>query len=53
MFVLSCPGGAAPPEPPSHLGHDEAVVVEVAWVVVAILHGVEEQHRHDLCHAAA
>lgn len=36
-----------------HLGHDEAVIVEVARVVVAVLHGVEEKHRHDLCHAAA
>lgn len=37
----------------SHLGHDEAVIVEVARIIVAILHGVEKQHRHDLCHAAA
>lgn len=36
-----------------HLGHDEAVVVEVPWVVVAVLHGVEKKHGHDLCHAAA
>lgn len=37
----------------SHLRHDEAVIVEVPWIIVAILHGVEKQHRHDLCHAAA
>lgn len=36
-----------------HLRHDEAVIVEVPWIVVAILHGVEKQHRHDLCHTAA
>lgn len=37
----------------SHLGHDEAVTVEVPWVFRAVLHGVEEKHRHDFCHAAA
>lgn len=37
----------------SHLRHDEAVIVKVPRIVVAILHGVEKQHRHDLCHAAA
>lgn len=37
----------------SHLRHDEAIIVEVPWIVVAILHGVEKQHRHDLCHTAA
>lgn len=37
----------------SHLRHDEAVIIEVPRIVVAILHGVEKQHRHDLCHAAA
>lgn len=36
-----------------HLGHDETVVVEVPWIVVAVLHGVEEEHGHDLGHAAA
>lgn len=37
----------------SRLRHDEAVIVEVPWIVIAILHGVEKQHRHDLCHTAA
>lgn len=37
----------------SHLRHNEAVIVKVPRIIVAILHGVEKQHRHDLCHAAA
>ena len=36
-----------------HLRQDEAVVVGVLGVLGAVLHGVEEQHGHDLRHAAA
>ena len=35
-----------------HLGEDEAVVVGVAGVFRSVLHGMKEQHRHDLCCAA-
>lgn len=35
-----------------YLREDESIIVGVAWVFRAILHGVEEEHRHDLCRAA-
>lgn len=37
----------------SHLGQDEAVIVEVPGIIVAVPHGVEKKHRHDFCHTAA
>ncbi len=35
-----------------HLGEDEAVVVRVTGVFRSVLHGMKEEHRHDLCHTA-
>lgn len=36
-----------------YLGEDEAVIVGVTGVFRSVLHGMKEQHRHDLRHAAA
>ena len=30
-------------------GQDEAVVAGSAWLLEGVLHGLEEQHRHQLC----
>lgn len=35
-----------------YLREDEAIIVGVPRLVRSILHGVEEKHGHDLCHAA-
>lgn len=37
----------------SYFGEDEAVVAGVTGVFRSVFHGVEEEHRHDLGHAAA
>lgn len=37
----------------SYFGEDEAVVAGVAGLFRSVFHGVEEEHRHDLGHAAA
>lgn len=37
----------------AYLGEDEAVIVGVFGVFCAVLHGMEEEHRHDLGRAAA
>jgi len=34
------------------LGEDEAVIVGVTGVFRSVLHGIKEQHRHNLGHAA-
>lgn len=38
---------------PIYFGEDEAVVAGMPGVLGSVLHGVEEEHRHDLSHAAA
>lgn len=35
-----------------YLGEDEAVVAGITGVFGSVLHGMKEQHRHDLCRAA-
>lgn len=37
----------------THLGHDEAVIASITWVVSFVAHSVEKQHRHKLCCTAA
>ena len=35
-----------------YLGKDESVIVGVPRIFRSVLHGMKEEHRHDLCHAA-
>lgn len=35
-----------------YLGEDEAIIVGVPGILWSVLHGMKEQHRHDLCCAA-